>query len=152
MTLQIRTASPTGERCIAVSIYWRRNNLLSFFLVSLLLHSLRYLSLPISKSPSQSQSPSPSPSPSPCYLYLTPLHRKTKNIKNGSEQFAAFCLFMGPWPKNCGLLGGNGNTLKLKTTAKFKDKITSITTVRGRGLHRMYATFPAPLVLITDYL
>jgi hypothetical protein len=50
---------------------------------------------------------------------------------------------MGTWPKNCGLLGGNGNTLKLKTTAKLKDKRTSIAAVRG--LYRMYATFPTPL-------
>jgi hypothetical protein len=56
---------------------------------------------------------------------------------------------MGASPKNCGLLGGNGNTLKLKTTAKLKDKRTSIATVRG--LDRMYATFSTPLVLITDY-
>jgi hypothetical protein len=30
MTQQIRTASPIGARCIVASIYWRRNNLLSF--------------------------------------------------------------------------------------------------------------------------
>jgi len=59
------------------------------------------------------------------------------------EQFAAFCLFMGTSSKNCGLLGENGNTLKIKTTAKLKDKRTSIATVRG--LYRMYATFPIPL-------
>jgi hypothetical protein len=35
------------------------------------------------------------------------------------------------------------NTLKLRTTAKLKDKRTSIATVRG--LYRMYATFPIPL-------
>jgi hypothetical protein len=46
-------------------------------------------------------------------------------------------------PKNCGLLGGIGNTLKLKTTAKLKDKRTLITTVRG--LNRKYATFLTPL-------
>jgi hypothetical protein len=50
---------------------------------------------------------------------------------------------MGTSPKNCGLLGGNGNTFKLKTTAKLKDKRTSIATVRG--LYRMYATFPTSL-------
>jgi hypothetical protein len=64
-------------------------------------------------------------------------------IQNGGEQFAAFCLFMGTTPKNYGVLGGFGNTLKLKTTANFKDKRTSIATVRG--LYRMYATFPTPL-------
>ncbi len=35
------------------------------------------------------------------------------------------------------------NIFKLKTTAKLKDKRTSIATVRG--LYRMYATFPTPL-------
>ncbi len=47
---------------------------------------------------------------------------------------AAFCLFMGTSPINFGLLGGNGNTLKSKTTAKliettFKtaQKIVSVT-------------------------
>ncbi len=64
------------------------------------------------------------------------------NIQNGGEQFAAICLFMGTSPKNCGLLGGNRNTLKLKTTAKLKDKRTSIATVRGP--YRMYATLPTP--------
>jgi hypothetical protein len=29
---------------------------------------------------------------------------------------------MGTPPKNCGLLGGNENAFKLKTTAKLKDK------------------------------
>ncbi len=50
---------------------------------------------------------------------------------------------MDTWPKNCGLLDGNGNKLKFKTTAKLKDKRTSIATVWG--LYRMYATFPTPL-------
>jgi hypothetical protein len=66
-------------------------------------------------------------------FYFNPsiTQKKTKNIQNGGEQFAAFCLFIGTSPKNCGLLGGNGNTLKLKTTAKLKDKRASIATVRG---------------------
>jgi hypothetical protein len=64
-------------------------------------------------------------------------------IQNGGEQFAAFGLFMGASPKNYGVLGGNGNTLKSKTTAKLKVKRTSIATVRG--LYRMYATFPTTL-------
>jgi hypothetical protein len=42
-------------------------------------------------------------------------------------------------PKNCGLLGGNRNTLKLKTAAKLKDKRTWIAT--APGLYRMNATF-----------
>jgi hypothetical protein len=49
MTQQIRTALPIGATCIVASIYWRRNNLLSFFLLSLCLHSLSYLCLPISR-------------------------------------------------------------------------------------------------------
>jgi hypothetical protein len=68
----------------------------------------------------------------------------TKIIQNGCEQFAAFCLFMGTSPKDCALLGGNGNTLKLEMTTKFKDKQTSIATVRD--LLRTFATFPATLL------
>jgi hypothetical protein len=49
-----------------------------------------------------------------------------KIIQNGGKQFAVFRLFMGTSPKNCALLGGNGNTLKLETTAKLKDKISLI--------------------------
>ncbi len=151
MTQQIWTASPIGSRCIVASVYRRRNNLLSFFLLSLCLHSLSCLSLPISPSPFLF--PSLSPSPSPRYLYwLFPryiflldisisLHytEKTKNIQNVGKKFAAFCLFIGTSPKNCGLLDGSGNTLKLKTTAKLKDKRTWIPKVRG--LYRMYGTF-----------
>jgi hypothetical protein len=145
MTQQIWTVFPVGARCIVASIYWRRNNLLSFFLLSLCLHSLSHLSISASPSPSPSPSPftSPSPSSSPRYLHLPPLHRETKNIYNGGKQYAAFCLFMGTSPKKCGLLGGNGNTLKLKTTTKLKDKRTTIAAVRG--LYRMYATFLTPL-------
>jgi hypothetical protein len=54
-----------------------------------------------------------------------------------------FCLFMRTSPINFGLLGGNGNTLKLEMTTKLKDKQTSIATVRD--LLRRFATFPAPL-------
>jgi hypothetical protein len=59
------------------------------------------------------------------------------------RQAAAFCLFMGTSPINFGLLGGNGNTLKLGMITKLKDKQTSITTVRD--LLRTFATFPVPL-------
>jgi hypothetical protein len=55
---------------------------------------------------------------------------------------AAFCLFMGTSPIDFGLLGGNGNTLKLEMTTKLKDKQTLIATVRD--LLRTFATFPAP--------
>jgi hypothetical protein len=52
-------------------------------------------------------------------------------------------LALGTSPKDCALLGGNGNTLKLEMTTKLKDKQTSIATVRD--LLRTFATFPAPL-------
>jgi hypothetical protein len=64
-------------------------------------------------------------------------------IQYRGEQFAAFFLFMGTSPKDCALLGGNGNTLKLKTTTKLNSKQTSIATVPDP--YRMYATFLAPL-------
>jgi hypothetical protein len=74
----------------------------------------------------------------------------TKIIQNGCEQFAAFCLFMETSPKDCALLSGNGNTLKLEMTTKFKDKQTSIATIRD--ILHMFATFLAPFFLIADYL
>jgi hypothetical protein len=76
--------------------------------------------------------------------YLSPLHRK--QIQNGGEQFAAFFLFMGTSSKDCALLDRNGNTLKLKTTAKLNSKQTSIATVQD--LYQMYATLLTP----PDYL
>jgi hypothetical protein len=42
------------------------------------------------------------------------------------------------------LLGGTGNRLKPKTTAKLNNKQTSITTVQDLPL--TFATFPAPLL------
>jgi hypothetical protein len=59
-----------------------------------------------------------------------------------NKQVLAFFLFMGTSPKDCALLGGKENTLKLKTTAKLNSKQTSIATVRD--LYRMYATFLTP--------
>jgi hypothetical protein len=50
---------------------------------------------------------------------------------------------MGASPKDCAVLGGNGNTLKIKRTAKINSKQTSIPTVRD--LYRMYAPFLTPL-------
>jgi hypothetical protein len=67
------------------------------------------------------------------------VQKRKKNMRLA----AAFCLFMGTSPINFGLLGGNGNTLKLEMTTKLKDKQTSIATVRD--LLRTFATFPAPL-------
>jgi hypothetical protein len=151
MTQQIRTVSPIGARCIVASIYWRRNNLLSFFLLSLCLHFYQLsqspnvyvsLSLPISISLAIAIF---SISLFPRYLYLFDISislrytEKPKNIQNEGKKFAAFCLFMGTLPKNCGLLSGKGKTLKLKTTSKLKDKRTWIPKVRG--LYRMYGTF-----------
>jgi hypothetical protein len=71
-----------------------------------------------------------------------------KIIQNGSEQFAAFCLFMGILHKNYALHGRNGNTLELKMTTKLKDKQTSIAMVQD--LLRTFSTFPAPLLYLTD--
>jgi hypothetical protein len=71
-------------------------------------------------------------------------------IQNGGEQYSAFCLFMGTSPKNCGLLGRNGNTLKLKMTAKLKDKRTSI--ARSEAYTECMPPSRPPLVLITGYL
>ncbi len=60
---------------------------------------------------------------------------------------AACCLFMGTLPINFGLLGGNGNTLKLEMTTKLKDKQTLIATV----CKRLPLSRP-PFFLIADYL
>ncbi len=67
------------------------------------------------------------------------VQKRKKNMRLA----AAFCLFMGTSPINFGLLGGNGNTVKLEMTTKLKDKQTSLATVRD--LLRTFATFPAPL-------
>jgi hypothetical protein len=77
---------------------------------------------------------------------LLRLFTDNKKIQNGSEHFAAFCLFRVTLLINCALLGGNGNTLKLEMTTKLKDKQTSIATVRD--LLRTFATF----FVITEYL
>jgi hypothetical protein len=66
------------------------------------------------------------------------LQKRKKNMRLAAE----FCLFMGTSPINFGLLGGNGNTLKLEITTKLKDKQTSTATVRD--LLQTFATFPAP--------
>jgi hypothetical protein len=57
------------------------------------------------------------------------LYYTENKIQIGGEYFAAFFLFMGTLPKDCALLGGNENTLKIKTTAKLNSKQTSIATV-----------------------
>jgi hypothetical protein len=85
-------------------IYCRRNThypsfILLYISLSLYLASFSFLLLPISTSTSQFPSPSPSPSPS------SSIKQKTKIIQNGGQQFAAFWLFMGTFPKNCALLG-----------------------------------------------
>jgi hypothetical protein len=53
-----------------------------------------------------------------------------KREEKSMRRAAAFCLFMGTSPINFGLLGANGNTLKSKTTAKLREKRTSIAAVR----------------------
>jgi hypothetical protein len=50
---------------------------------------------------------------------------------------------MGTLPKDCALLGGNGNILKIKMQSKLNSKQTSIATVRD--IYRLYATFLTPL-------
>jgi hypothetical protein len=50
---------------------------------------------------------------------------KFKSFKN----LLRFFLFMGTLVKDCALLGGNGNTLKIKTTAKLNSKQTSLATI-----------------------
>ncbi len=81
-----------------------------------------------------------------CLLAFLSLFIIQKKIQNRDEQFAAFFLFVGTSPKDCTLLGrngNNGNTLKLKTTAKLNCKHTSIATVQD--LYRMFATLLTPL-------
>jgi hypothetical protein len=60
-----------------------------------------------------------------------------------SERFATFCLIINNESTNFALLGGNGNTLKLKLTAKLNDKIIKITTVRDQNY---VCHLPDPLV------
>ncbi len=61
--------------------------------------------------------------------------------KNSNRSRIIWCVF--PIHGDIALLGGNGNTLKIKTTAKLNSKQTSIATVRD--LYWMYATFLTPL-------
>jgi hypothetical protein len=56
---------------------------------------------------------------------------------------------MGTSPTNCALLGGNGNTLKSKTTAKLKDKHRS---PRSETYAELILPSRHCFVLITDYL
>jgi hypothetical protein len=55
--------------------------------------------------------------------------RVVKEKEKNYVKVAPFCLFIRTSPINFDLLGGNGNTLKLKSTKKLKDKQTSIATV-----------------------
>ncbi len=54
------------------------------------------------------------------------LQKRKKNMRRA----ATFCLFMRTSPINFDLLGGNGNTLKSKTTAKLREKRISLAAVR----------------------
>jgi hypothetical protein len=77
---------------------------------------------------------------SPIFLHYTEKH---KIFITGANNLLRFAYLWGHRLKIVVLLGRNGNTLKVKTTAKLNDKRTSIATVRG--LYRMYATFTTPL-------
>ncbi len=134
-TQQNWTASPNGARRIIASIYWCRNTYFHFwehsFYLSICiftpssLHLPYYLHLHLPPHPHL-----------PPHLYLPPIsisltisiflaisvsihYTSKQGIQKGGKQFAAFCLFMGTLPKNCALIGGNGNTLKLKTSTKL---------------------------------
>ncbi len=69
--------------------------------------------------------------------------------KTNSNQRRIICcvfpihVFMGTLPKDFALLGGHGNMLKIKTTAKLNSKQTSI--ARVRDIFWMYATVLIPL-------
>ncbi len=55
-------------------------------------------------------------------------------------------------PINIDLLGENGNTLKLKTTAKLNNKQTSIATVPYETYRENMTPSRPHLFLITDYV
>jgi hypothetical protein len=56
---------------------------------------------------------------------------------------------MGTSPKNCALLGGNGKTLKLKTTAKLKDKRT-LCHLPDPPLFSLQTTFKMMIIFVYD--
>jgi hypothetical protein len=56
-------------------------------------------------------------------------HYTENKFKSKANNLLRLFLFMGTLPKDCALLGGKGNILKIKTTAKLNSKQTSITAV-----------------------
>jgi hypothetical protein len=60
------------------------------------------------------------------------------------DLIAAFRLFVRTLPIHFALLGRKRKYIKSKTTAKFKEKRTSIAAVRD--IFRMFETFPNPLL------
>jgi hypothetical protein len=64
--------------------------------------------------------------------------------KRTVDLIAAFCLFVRTLPIDFALLGKTRNILKSKTTAKLKEKKTSIASVRDPL--RTFAIFSAPLL------
>jgi hypothetical protein len=73
-----------------------------------------------------------------------PAELVNKDNKNNSKWERTNSCVLPVYGEQCALLGGNGNTLKFKMTAKLKDIQTSIATVQD--LLRTFATFPAPLL------
>jgi hypothetical protein len=71
--------------------------------------------------------------------------RNKKKFQNGSEQFAAFCLFMGTLLKKMCFTRRERNFSEIKDDNKIKrQKKTSIATVRD--LLRTFDIFSAPLL------
>ncbi len=60
------------------------------------------------------------------------------------QQFAAFCLFVRTLPIDFALLGWKWKNLKSKTTAKLREKRTSIAAVRD--ILWTFGTFPTPFL------
>jgi hypothetical protein len=72
------------------------------------------------------------------------LLRHYKANKNNSKWERTIGCVLPCHGENCALLGRNGNTLKLKMTAKLKDIQTSITTHHGRRPIANVCHLPGP--------
>ncbi len=66
------------------------------------------------------------------------------------QQFAAFCLFVRTLPIDFALLGRKRKYIKSRTTAKLREKRTSIAAVKTYC--ERLAPFRPPFFLVTDYL
>jgi hypothetical protein len=118
MTQQIRTASPIGARCIVASIYWRRNNLLSFSF---------YISVSVLSAISVSQSLHLLPHihlPRHLHLLATSisLHytEKHKIFKTGASNLLRLAYSWGHCLKIVVYLAETEIHLNLRTTAKVE--------------------------------